>query len=186
MDRMWQVFVLLAVIAAAGACGDDGGSGDGGSLSATDWTHEVCQVQSDFETAITNAVTEEQAAIAAAGADLEAQKQAVITLLDVTLTETDAATERIDELGPPDADGADAALEAATDRFAAVRGILADARTQAEALPTGDPAAFTAASETIAASIGTGFQGLASSFPDVGSSEELRDALAAEPLCGGG
>jgi len=178
---------LVTVLIALPACGGDdgGGSAGGGGTAPEAWAKQVCgSVGSWLED-----VQKRSSAIGdtAQGANsLKEAKSQFVTYFEELVARTDKMITEIEDAGDPDVEDGDAIGEDFRNTIAPMRDALADARDQAEDLPTDDPQAFAQgavkAGESVereGTQVGQAFDRLDEKY----DTAELQRAFKDEPAC---
>lgn len=150
-----------------------------GATDVDDWAEDFC---GSFEGWISNI----QDASAEVGADIEpgdiqGGKDAIVNLFELASAQTENLVSDIEAGGVPDVEDGDKLVDDLTSKFNDFNAAIEEAKTQAEAIPIDDAAAFqakitelTGTFETEVLAVGESFSELDAKYP----SRELQSALS--------
>ncbi len=109
-------------------------------------------------------------------------KQALQNFLTAVVSDTDQAVAKLKAAGTPNVTNGEKISAALVGAFTRLRAALHTAATNAGSLPTGSPAAFKTAADTLGKSVQTSMASIGSSLNGLQSSE-LQKAAASDPTC---
>jgi uncharacterized lipoprotein NlpE involved in copper resistance len=180
MRRITVTLVASAGLALAGCGGDDDG---GGGKSASAYASDVCTAAKDWVGAIQQRSNEVRGALQPGASPAEG-KRVLRDFLDDTVTETEQFSQAVRDAGTPDVERGDAAANALQEAADEAKGILENARSQADRLPTDDREEFARQAGTLGDSTRQSLSSVGDAFRTEQSSE-LRDAFNEADECRG-
>jgi hypothetical protein len=165
--------LLVATAAPAGASGTD---------PAT-WAKEFCTAVGNWQTKL----QQESSKIENASPSSIAEgKKAIVTFLGNAVTLTKQAISSAKKAGVPDAPNGKKISDTLVGALKKAQALFTKAKSQAQSLPTNNPAKFAAAGRNIGTSLEKSGNALANSFKTVSgldTGQKLGTAIAAEPSC---
>jgi hypothetical protein len=147
-----RAIAIVALLAVAGACGNDGGTGSptpspstspGGANASTAeaWLTTVCGATGDW---IDEIVSLQEELVQRLGSRrVEDVKTSMVRYFDDVLAATDRAIARVEAAGVPDVEGGEEAADGYAGGLRSVRQVLQEARDETADLETSDPRTFT-------------------------------------------
>jgi hypothetical protein len=180
--------VRLAAIGVAGVllisgCGGDGGDPEG--REPREWVADVCGAVGSW----TNGIQDESTALgeSAQGAENLAQaRNQFVDFFDQVIARTDRMLTQIDDAGTPAVDDGEAIAEDLRNTLEPIQDAFADARDDAENLPTDDPAAFQEGATQIGETVQEEAQEISRAFDELEREydvPELDEAFEEEEAC---
>jgi hypothetical protein len=163
------------------ACG-----GGNDTVSAQEYTSDVCGAVKQYTDSISNRVSEIQSD---APANPEEGKEVLTSFMNEMISDTDELIAAVDGAGVPDVEDGEQIADEVLTALEDVRVILDDARAQIEDLPTDDPQAFAEGTQEIGTSLQESGEGIQSGLSELQSSEleeASQDVEACQEIQGGG
>ncbi len=181
-----------AIVAAfvLGACGGDGGGDEppagedpAETVTAQEYATDICGALDAWVTASQDRASSLTGVLNPTDTP-ENRRDVLAGYIDGVIDDTEALLDDVQAAGVPDVDGGEQIAGQIADAFDSVRTELEQTRDDVDALPTDDPAAFTAAATQLGTSIQTSLTAVGTSVSGI-SEPELNQAFATEPACSG-
>ena len=170
---------LVGLVAIAGCGGDDDGGSDD-TVSADEYVSSVCLAINDMAGVLEGSQTELQDALSG---DPEQGKDLLVGFLSDAADTVGGVREDLEAAGVPDVDSGEEIADALPAAFGELETVMADAATEAEDIPTDDPAAFAEAAQGVGSTIQEAGTQIGESLDELATSEELETAAAESEDC---
>jgi hypothetical protein len=191
MRRFTQATVIVAILVLlAAACGGSSSSASsspaGASRPVTQWAAGLCTGVAAWVKTLQNAGTTASSDIASTSGDITAPKQALLKVLNDSVSATDTLITQLQANGAPDVTNGHKIQVQVVSAFRDGRQVFADALTKAQGLSTSDPTGFVDTSKQVSTSISSGFDSVGRVFKDAGKLDTggtIEKAAKTEPTC---
>lgn len=177
---VWTIGATLTLAACGG-----GGGGDGSeqTVTAQEYASDVCGALDSWVTASRDRAGSLTEVLNPTDTP-ENRRDVLAGYIDGVIEDTEALLDDVQAAGVPDVEGGEQIAGQIADAFDSVKTELEQTRDDVDALPTDDPAAFTAAATQLGTSIQTSLTAVGTSVGGI-SEPELNQAFAVEPTCSG-
>ena len=178
-------FLLSAGLVAACGDDDDGGSDgdDGGedAVEASTYVGDVCGAINEFTTSVQGA----QATVESmTSADTPAEgQQVIVDFFGDAATAGEELSTSIEDAGVPDVENGEGIASTLEGAFSTFSTALSDAESDAESLPTDDPAIFESSAQTLIADFQSSLATAGDAADELEESTELGDAAEDDEDC---
>jgi hypothetical protein len=192
MQRLTRVSLVVAVFALlAAACGGSSQSASSSHASTSSkpvnqWTAGICTDVAAWAKTLQAAGATASSAITTTAGDITAPKQALVKVLDDSVSATDKLISQLAANGAPDVPNGQKIQTQVLGAFRDGRQVFADALTKAQALSTSDSTAFVDAAKQVSTSISSGFDTVGKVFNNAGKLDTggtIDRAGKTEPAC---
>ncbi len=161
------VAIPAAFLAGCGG-GSSGKASGGGTKSAKEWVSTFCTDAQTWGTSVKNASSSVDAQINNSGGDVATVKQALVKVLNDSVSATDTLLGQLEANGAPDVANGQKIQDAVLGAFRDGRTVFADALAKAQATSTDDPKGFVDTAKQLSSSITSGFDAVGKAFTDAG------------------
>jgi hypothetical protein len=169
------VAVLVTVAVAVAGCGGSSSSG----VSAASYVKSVCTAATTWRNAIQSAGTKLSSGVSTKS--LAKAKTEYVGFVSSLVTATGQAVSQLKSAGSPAVSNGTKISGSLVHIFTQAKGTLAQAASQASALPTSSPHAFETAASKVVTSIRSSLAGMSSVTPE--KNAELHAAAAKDKTC---
>jgi hypothetical protein len=164
-------------IAVLTGCGSSGSSSSG--VTPAVYVKSICTAVAPFEADVVKRSEELNVATLANAAQ---GKKAIQGFLSAVSNDTDQALSKLKAAGTPKISNGKQLADTVVSAFTQLKGAVAHALDQADALPTSSPDAFKKAATDLGSTVRTSMSGIGASLGRL-KSPELEKAAAKEPAC---
>ncbi|MBA3551409.1 MAG: hypothetical protein H0W27_00870 [Actinobacteria bacterium] len=179
---MWTIAAAVTLTACGGGDGSDGGGAEE-TVTPQEYASDVCGALDGWVTASRDRAGSLTGALNPT-ASAESRRDVLAGYIDGLIEDTEALIGDVRTAGVPDVEGGEQIAGQIVDAFDTVKTELEQTRGEVDALPTDDPAAFTAAATQLGTSIQTSLTAAGTSVGGI-SEPTLNRAFAGEPACSG-
>lgn len=177
---VWTIAGALMLAACGGGDASDGGSAEE-TVPAAEYASDVCGALDAWVTASRDRAGSLTGVLNPTDTP-ENRRDVLAGYIDGVIEDTEALLDDVQGAGVPDVEGGKEIAGQIADAFDSVKTELEQTRDDVDALPTDDPAAFTAAATQLGTSVQTSLTAVGTSVGGI-SEPELNQAFAVEPTC---
>lgn len=179
---VWTIAAALMLAACGGGDASNGG-GSEETVTAQEYASDVCGALDAWVTASRDRAGSLTGVLNPTDTP-ENRRDVLAGYIDGVIEDTEALLDDVQAAGVPDVEGGEEIAGQIADAFDSVKTELEQTRDDVDALPTDDPAAFTAAATQLGTSVQTSLTAVGTSVGGI-SQPELNQAFAVEPTCSG-